>query len=359
MSAETCGAAGKRFDRRRRPSGSTWSILFSTTSTGSSACSDLVQHVVDCFPLPVLLVVGRRGIDDVQHHVGDERLLQRRREAFDELVRQAPDEADGVGDEVAAPVVLEAARRRIERMEELVLDRDLRAGQPVQERRLADVRVARERDRRRLGAMPLLPPRRALLLEILQLPLQDGDAVPRQPAVGLELRLTRAARADPAAEPLEVLPHAAHARQVVFELRELDLQLAFGARRVLREDVEDQLGAVDHARVERVLEESLLCRVELVVDEQALGAGFLVALLQLLELALADVRPLRRAGAVLDDLADRLDARRPGELLDLGQLVGHVRTLSEHREDEPALGLRGTWNHRSRLWHSPSAPWIS
>ena len=135
--------------------------------------------------------------------------------------------------------------------------------------------------------------------------------------------------------------------------------LPFGARRVLREDVEDQLGAVDHTRVERVLEESLLCRVELVVDQQALGAGLLVALLELLELALADVRPLRRAGTVLDDLADRLDSGGPGELLDLGQLVGHVRTLSEHREDEPALGLRGTWNHRSRLWHSPSAPWIS
>ena len=54
---------------------------------------------------------------------------------------------------------------------------------------------------------------------------------PCEPAVGLELRLARAARADAAAEPLEVLPHAAHARQVVLELRELDLELALGARR--------------------------------------------------------------------------------------------------------------------------------
>ena len=55
---------------------------------------------------------------DVQHQVGDERLLERRREPLDELVRQAADEADGVGDEVAAAVVLEAARRRVERLEE-------------------------------------------------------------------------------------------------------------------------------------------------------------------------------------------------------------------------------------------------
>ena len=62
----------------------------------------------------------------MQHDVGDERLLERRREALDELMRQAADEADRVGDEVAAAVVLEAARRRVERLEEPVLDRDRR-----------------------------------------------------------------------------------------------------------------------------------------------------------------------------------------------------------------------------------------
>jgi hypothetical protein len=45
-----------------------------------------------------------------------------------------------------------------------------------------------------------------------------------------------------------VLPHAPHARKVVLELRELDLQLALGAPRMLREDVEDQLRPVDDTR---------------------------------------------------------------------------------------------------------------
>ena len=57
-----------------------------------------------------------------------------------------------------------------------------------------------------------------------------------------------------------MLPHAAHAREVVLELRELDLELSLGRRRVLGEDVEDQLRPVDDARVERVLEEPLLRR---------------------------------------------------------------------------------------------------
>ena len=63
---------------------------------------------------------------------------------------------------------------------------------------------------------------------------------PRVPTPGAE-------RAAAAAEALEVLPLPAHPRQVVLELRELDLELALGADGVLGEDVEDQLRAVDDA----------------------------------------------------------------------------------------------------------------
>src|SRR5205085_12571707 len=128
-----------------------------------------------------------------------ERLLERGREPFDELVRQPADEADGVGHEVTAPVVLEAARRRVERLEQAVLDGHLRAGEGVQERRLADVRVAGERDLRRLRAAALLATGRALPLELVQPPLEQGDAPARQPAVRLELRLAGTARPDAAA----------------------------------------------------------------------------------------------------------------------------------------------------------------
>ena len=117
-------------------------------------------------------------------------------------------------------------------------------------------------------------------------------------------------RAGAAAEALEVLPHAPHPRQVVLELRELDLELSLGAVGVLGEDVEDQLRAVDDARVERVLERPLLHGIELVVDEQHLGARVAVRLLQLLELALADVRARIRARALLDELG-RPARRRP------------------------------------------------
>ena len=192
-----------------------------------------------------------------------------------------------------------------------------------------------------------LPARRALALDALQPPLEQGDAAAREAAVGLELRLARAARADAAAEPLEVLPEAAHPRQVVLELRELDLELALGADGVLGEDVEDQLRAVDHAR----------CRARPRGTAAAPGrarrrrAGSRPRSRRSAPSA-PRACPCRRrcaapGGPVLDDAADRLDARRARELLDLGELVVGVRSLGQNREDEPALGLRGTWNHRA------------
>src|SRR5262249_53443501 len=154
---------------------------------------------------------------------------------------EPPDEADRVGDEIPASVVRERPRGRVDGFEEPVLDGYVRTGERVQERRLADVRVAGERDGGRLRATSRLAARVGLTAELTEAPLEDRDPAPRQPAVGLELRLPRSACADAPAQALEVLPHPAHPRQVVLQLRKLDLELALGADRVLREDVEDQL----------------------------------------------------------------------------------------------------------------------
>jgi len=301
--------------------------------------ADLLEYGVHGGDLLDELLLRRRRVRDVQDEIGNERLLERRCEAFDELVRQAPDEADGVGDEVAAAVVLEAARRRVQRLERAVAHRDVRIGEGVQERRLADVRVAGKRDRWSLRAPPFLAADVALLLQALQAAAQDRDPPPRHAPVGLELRLAGAACADAPAETLEVLPHAAHPRQVVLELCELDLELSFGAHRVLGEDVEDQLRAVDDAGLELILEQTLLRGRQLVVDDQDLRARVPVRLPELVELPFADVRARVGLGAVLDEPGDGLDARRAAELLQLGELVVGVDALSEDGQDKAALGL--------------------
>ena len=236
--------------------------------------------------------------------------------------------------------MLEPAGGRIECLEQAIVDRRLGSRERVQEGGLPDVRVSGQRDGRRARPYSLLPPRRALSLESAEPLLEERYPRASEAPVGLELTLTRASSPDAASEALEVLPQAAHARQVVLELRQLDLELALRAACVLREDVEDQLRAVDDARLQRVFEGPLLRRAQLVVDEQRFGVGVGERLLQLRQLPLPDERARIRVHAILDDLADRLDARRPRELRELAELVGRIRALREDGEKEPALRLR-------------------
>jgi succinyl-diaminopimelate desuccinylase len=64
---------------------------------------------------------------------------------------------------------------------------------------------------------------------------------------------------------------------------------------------------------------------------------------------------------VLDDLADRLNAGSPRELLELGELVGTVGSGREHGDEEPTLGLgrRGAiglcWTHPAVIM-TPAMP---
>ena len=128
-------------------------------------------------------------------------------------------------------------------------------------------------------------------------------------------------------------PQAAHAREVVLELRELDLQLALGAVRVPGEDVEDHRRAVDDRHPELRLEVALLARRELVVAGDDVGVELLGGRLDLLELARAEVGVGVRRLAVLDDLADDRDARRAQQLVQLGEVVA----LGQRGDAECAL----------------------
>ncbi|MDX6488687.1 MAG: succinyl-diaminopimelate desuccinylase [Gaiellaceae bacterium] len=294
----------------------------------------------------------------MEDEIGDERLLERRRESLDELRGQAANEPDRVGDEVAPSLVDEAPGRGIERLEQAIVDGDVRIGKSVEECGLADVRVPGEGDDRRRRALTLAPPDLPLLRELREAPTQQRDASPRDPAVGLELALTRATRPDARAEractsaqTLEVLPHAAHPREVVLELGQLDLQLSLGSDGVLGEDVEDQLRAVDDPRLQGVLEGPLLRGVEFAVHEQDLGAGLSIRTLQLVELAFSDIRPPVRMRPVLDEIADGLDHRGAGELMELAELLVGVDALWDHCNDEPALGggVVGALHHERRV----------
>ena len=75
------------------------------------------------------------------------------------------------------------------------------------------------------------------------------DAAP----VGFELGLAGAACADAAAQLGHGFAAPGQPRQHVFKLRQLDLELAFASAGVTGEDVQNQLGAIEHPARQRGL----------------------------------------------------------------------------------------------------------
>jgi len=158
----------------------------------------------------------------------------------------------------------------------------------------------------------------------------------------VSMGLARSARADAAVhaacpEPLEVGPEAAHAREVVLELRQLDLQLALGRAGVVGEDVEDDRRAVDHRDVQLLLEVALLAGHQLVVAGHEVRVRLLDGRLQLGELPAAEVAVRVGPLAALDELAGHRHAGRPEQLAQLAQ----VRLAGRHADQERALAGSG------------------
>ena len=135
---------------------------------------------------------------------------------------------------------------RVERHEQRVGgDGRLRPRQQVEQRRLARVGVADQRHRRHRRLLAPLAQLQPAPAHLLDLAARVADALADLAPVGLELRFARAARADAAAQARQPVAAADQPRQQVLQLRQLDLQLALAGPRPPREDVEDELGAID------------------------------------------------------------------------------------------------------------------
>jgi hypothetical protein len=155
-------------------------------------------------------------------------------------------------------------------------------------------------------------------------------------------------------------PEAAHAGEVVLELRQLHLQVALGGMRVVGKDVEDGRRPVHHGHADRLLEIAFLTRQELVVTRDQVRAGLGHGALQLLELALAEVCVRVGMLAALHHLAGDRNAGGAQELLQLRQLVAPVLLLTGRQHRDAQRPLTGTWvddscTVRSRVLRLPCA----
>ena len=137
------------------------------------------------------------------------------------------------------------ARGRVERGEQLVGRQGTRLDQRIEQRRLAGVGVADERDAEGAATLARLALRAALALDLFEPLLHRLDALADHAAVEFDLRFARAtAQADAAALALQVRPAPHQARRQVLQARQFDLQLALVALRARGEDVQNDAGAV-------------------------------------------------------------------------------------------------------------------
>jgi len=100
-----------------------------------------------------------------------------------------------------------------------------------------------------------------------------ADATINLSAIGFELRFTGTAGANAAAKLRHLDTAPGKSRQQIFKLRQFDLQLAFPGAGVLGKDIEDELGAVNHAGVEDTLDVALLRSGQIVIEENQVGGN--------------------------------------------------------------------------------------
>ncbi len=288
------------------------------------------------------------GVDHVQQQVGVGRLLQGGAEGLHQLVRQVADEAHGVRQRHRGLHLLQVHRAGggVERGEQLVGDVGVGLDQRVEQRGLAGVGVAHQRDLEGAAALARLALRATLLLDLLEALLGRLDAVADHALVELDLRLAgTAAHAGAALLAFQVAPAAHEARGQVLQASELHLQLALVALGAGREDLEDQRGAVGHAHAQVTFEVALLRGRERLVEQHPLRAMRQHQFLDLVGLAAAHEQ--RRIGRLAPgrDAGDGNVVRGLGqqrEFVERGVEGGAAAEVHPDEDHARRLAMRGT-----------------
>src|SRR5205823_4376125 len=237
------------------------------------------------------LLLHRMGakVEDLDDDVGFGHLLQRGSEGGHQVGGQLLDEAHGVGQQQApARRELQLAGSRIQGGEQLLLGANARAGQRIQQRRLARVRVPDDGGGLQLSApaaRALLMPLRAHLLDLaVEVADAPADAAPLDLDLLLAETTARANPSPPAADLAVVGVCPDQARQQVVQAGSLDLEAAFVRACMLGEDLEDDLRAVEHPSLDLELQVALLARTEVLVADDQVELALALQVAQRLDL---------------------------------------------------------------------------
>ena len=131
----------------------------------------------------------------------------------------------------------------------------------------------------------------------------------------------------------------------MFELRQLDLQLAFGTGRAQGEDVEDQAVAIDHPALQGLLKVALLNGRQGVIEDDQLGIGGGDHGRHLIDLAFAGKGPGIGTVPSSTDFGNDLATGRFGQQTEFFKLVLDIDLPEIQLHDDGALAGGGALMH--------------
>ena len=137
------------------------------------------------------------------------------------------------------------------------------------------------------------------------------------------------------------------------QLRQFDLETAFAAARALRENIENQLGAIEDLARKQILQVASLGRRKFVIENNRRDVLVLVRFLDQLRFAFANVVPRRRLLEFLGDGVDDFSAGGIRQLREFFHRIAQVpfrNALLFETDQERALLLilRTNFNHPRR-----------
>ena len=255
----------------------------------------------------------------MQQQIGVLQLFQGGLEGAQERFGQGADEADRIGDDnLPFAGETQAAGGGVQGGEEQVFGKDLAPGQGVEQGGFAGIGVTDDGDDRHAGLDPLAAALVAAPGELLQLPLQAGDAVTDTTAVGLQFGLARSAPTDAAHQPRHLHTPPGQARQQIFELGQFHLDLAVQAFGPAGKDIEDQLAAIDDLQFGHGSDGTDLGRRQFLVENQHGGAPLEGSDDNVAHLALTHQEAGVEIPRALDEAVQGFNAGGPGQFAQFG-----------------------------------------
>jgi hypothetical protein len=163
-----------------------------------------------------------------------------------------------------------------------------------------------------------------------------------------QLGFAGASCADAAAQARQGVSRANQARQQIFQLRELDLQLAFARPGAPREDIENELRAIDDLAAHFLFDLPQLRRCELVVEDHDVGVRFSGRHRQRLDFPGTEKRGGVGLGPLLHHAQDDFGAgrlRQPRELFERSFRFLPARAARDQTDERRSLGTGYASSH--------------